>query len=34
LRRRSCRGLPPEAADASVDDAVLLERLRALGYVE
>ncbi len=27
-------GLPPEAADASVDDAVLLERLRALGYVE
>ena len=27
-------GLPPEAAEASVDDAVLLERLRALGYVE
>ena len=27
-------GLPPEPADASVDDAVLLERLRALGYVE
>jgi len=27
-------GLPPEPADPSVDDAVLMERLRALGYVE
>jgi hypothetical protein len=27
-------GLPPEPDDAQVDDAVLLERLRALGYVE
>jgi hypothetical protein len=27
-------GLPPEAADASEDDAVLLERLRALGYAQ
>jgi hypothetical protein len=27
-------GLPDEPADASVDDAVLMERLRALGYVE
>jgi Type I phosphodiesterase / nucleotide pyrophosphatase len=27
-------GLPDEPADAAVDDAVLLERLRALGYVE
>jgi hypothetical protein len=27
-------GLPPEPADASADDAVLIERLRALGYVE
>ena len=37
LRRVSARelpGLPPEPADAKVDDAVLMERLRALGYVE
>jgi arylsulfatase A-like enzyme len=27
-------GLPLEPADASADDAVLIERLRALGYVE
>jgi arylsulfatase A-like enzyme len=27
-------GLPPEPAEPAVDDAVLLERLRALGYVE
>jgi hypothetical protein len=27
-------GLPPEPDDAQVDDAVLLERLRALGYVQ
>ncbi|HEX2485858.1 MAG TPA: alkaline phosphatase family protein [Myxococcota bacterium] len=27
-------GLPPEPDDARIDDAVLLERLRALGYVD
>jgi hypothetical protein len=27
-------GLPPEPAGAAVDDAVLMERLRALGYVQ
>ena len=27
-------GLPPEADAAQVDDAVLMERLRALGYVQ
>jgi len=27
-------GLPPEPAEPAADDAVLLERLRALGYVE
>jgi hypothetical protein len=27
-------GLAPEGGDAEVDDAVLMERLRALGYVE
>jgi arylsulfatase A-like enzyme len=27
-------GLPPEAAGAEVDDAVLMERLRALGYAQ
>jgi len=27
-------GLPPESASADVDDAVLMERLRVLGYAQ
>jgi hypothetical protein len=34
LLDRALAASAPEPADASVDDAVLVERLRATGYVE